>query len=455
MNTEITVHPKLQHFGLATANLDAMIDWYGRVLGMTINHRSAAPPRAQNGPSFSAAFASNDEVHHRIAFFEIPGLVVDPDKPRHARLQHVAFEYETLDDLMGTYVRLKGLGILPVMAADEGLQTTLYYADPDQNSVELNVNNYGNEWTATEHMKTWPSDRPRRVFVDPDKLIAGARRARRRGNCTSALSPKSSPRPSRTSIVRSSEPCPDRNQTAFRRNRMPIQVIGAGLGRTGTLSLKAALEELGFAKCYHMTEVLGAGTTAQTWDAATRGERVDWDRLFAGYRATVDVPSCVFYRELFEKYPEAKVILTVRDPEPWYDSASQTLYFARNAFPKWAALLNPRMRDFQRMIGWLWDGMFRGRFEDRAFAIDVFNRHNEQVRRDVPADRLLVYEISQGWGPLCEFLGVPVPEGKPFPHVNDAAQFRARVDAVPVSRGPSAMPPSARPRWCSFSSHCW
>ena len=209
---------------------------------------------------------------------------------------------------------------------------------------------------------------------------------------------------------------------------MPIQIIGAGLGRTGTLSLKAALEELGFAKCYHMLNVLARRDDARTWDAAARGEPVGWDRLFTGYRATVDVPGCVFYRELLKKYPEAKVILTVRDPERWYDSALQTLYFARNALPRWAAVLNPRMHVFQRMIGRLWDRIFQGRFEDRAFAIDAFNRHNEQVRRDVPPDRLLVYEISQGWGPLCAFLGVPVPEGKPFPHLNDAAEFRARIE---------------------------
>jgi catechol 2,3-dioxygenase len=105
------------------------------------------------------------------------GLAINPDKSRHARVQHVAFGYETLDDLLGTFARLKGLGILPVMAVDEGLQTGFYYADPDQNSVELNVNNYGNEWTATEHMRqTSPSARPRRVFVDPDKMLA-ARKA--------------------------------------------------------------------------------------------------------------------------------------------------------------------------------------------------------------------------------------------------------------------------------------
>ena len=175
MNTEIIVHPKLQHYGLTTANLDAMIDWYRKVLGMTINHRSAVPAGVQNGPPFSAvAFASNDEVNHRIAIFEIPGLAVDPNKRRHARVQHVAFEYETLDDLLATYARLKGLGILPVLAFDEGLQAAFYYEDPDQNIVELNVNHYGNEWTATEHMKTSSSlaERPTLVHVDPDKMIA-------------------------------------------------------------------------------------------------------------------------------------------------------------------------------------------------------------------------------------------------------------------------------------------
>jgi hypothetical protein len=209
---------------------------------------------------------------------------------------------------------------------------------------------------------------------------------------------------------------------------MSIQVIGAGLGRTGTLSLKAALEELGFAKCYHPLEVFASLDQARTWDAAARGGPVDWDRLFAGYRATVDLPGCMFYRELLAKYPGAKVILTVRDPERWYDSVRQTIHLASITFPKWAVVLSPRMLVFQRMLDRLWDRLFRGRFEDRAFAIDAFNRHNERVRRDVPADRLLVYEISQGWGPLCAFLGVPVPEGKPFPHLNDAAEFRARLE---------------------------
>jgi hypothetical protein len=142
----------------------------------------------------------------------------------------------------------------------------------------------------------------------------------------------------------------------------------------------------------------------------------------------VDWPGCNFYAEFLRLYPNAKVILTVRDADQWYDSARQTIYFARRAFPKWATLFIPRMRHLDRMINRLiWDGMFRGRFEDRAYAIEVFNRHNEQVKRSVPPDRLLVYEVSEGWGPLCSFLGVPVPEDKPFPRLNDAAEMRARI----------------------------
>jgi hypothetical protein len=212
---------------------------------------------------------------------------------------------------------------------------------------------------------------------------------------------------------------------------MPIQVIGAGLGRTGTLSLKAALEELGFAKCYHMVEVLAHRNDARIWDAAARGEPVDWDALFAGYQSTVDWPSCSFYKELSERYPGAKVILTVRDPERWYDSARQTIYFVRNAMPRWVGAFMPRMRAFVRMVDRIiWTGTFQGRFEDRAFAIEVFKRHNDEVRREVPADRLLVYDVREGWGPLCAFMGVPVPDGKPFPHLNDAVEFRARIERM-------------------------
>ena len=119
---------------------------------------------------FGHGICDNDEVHHRVVFFEMPGLSADPEKHRHMRTQHIAFAYETLDDLLGTYLRLKGLGILPVLVLDEGLQIAFYYLDPDGNNVELNANVFGNEWTATEYMRT-PSDRPRRVFVDPEKMV--------------------------------------------------------------------------------------------------------------------------------------------------------------------------------------------------------------------------------------------------------------------------------------------
>ncbi len=210
-----------------------------------------------------------------------------------------------------------------------------------------------------------------------------------------------------------------------------IKVIGAGLGRTGTLSLKAALEELGFSRCYHMTDVFAHPDHARIWDDAARGQPVDWDALFHGYQATVDWPGCAFYETFMTRYPDAKVILSVRDPDRWYDSAHHTILYARNAFPGWLRIIAPRMRHFTRMIDRLaWNGLFQGRFEDKAFAIEIFNRHNEQVQRVVPPDRLLVYEIQQGWEPLCTFLGVPVPAGKSFPHLNDTVEFRARIQKV-------------------------
>ncbi len=174
MNTEIAVHPKLLHYGLTTANLNEMVDWYRKVLGMTVNHRSALPPEGRGRAPFSEmAFISNDEADHRIVLFEVPGVVADPDRARHTRLQHVAFACRTLDDLLGTFVRLKGLGILPLRVADHGLGTAFYYADPDRNIVELSINNYGDDWTATEHLRTAP---PAMALVDPDKMHA-ARKA--------------------------------------------------------------------------------------------------------------------------------------------------------------------------------------------------------------------------------------------------------------------------------------
>jgi len=178
VNTEITVHPKLHHLGLITANMDAMTEWYRKVLGMTINQHSKIPAIARFahvGPPFSGfAFVSNDEMDHRIVFFEIPKAVNDPERTRHTGLQHVAFECATLDDLLGTYVRLKNLGIPLLWAADHGVGISIYYEDPDRNVVEMFANNYGTPWTATECLRSARPGMP--AQIDPDKLVA-ARKA--------------------------------------------------------------------------------------------------------------------------------------------------------------------------------------------------------------------------------------------------------------------------------------
>jgi catechol 2,3-dioxygenase len=167
MNAETIIHPRLQHLGLTTGNLETMIDWYRKVLGMSVVHRTggAAP--------MNAAWVSNDETNHRLAFVQLPGLSPDPDRSHHPRLQHFAFEFRTLDDLLGTYARLKDLRIIPVMCTDGGLQTALYYEDPDRNCVEINVDNYGDCWTSSEHLRNSPefAKNPLGVFVDPDKMI--------------------------------------------------------------------------------------------------------------------------------------------------------------------------------------------------------------------------------------------------------------------------------------------
>ncbi|HEX6289915.1 MAG TPA: sulfotransferase [Herpetosiphonaceae bacterium] len=207
---------------------------------------------------------------------------------------------------------------------------------------------------------------------------------------------------------------------------MTIKVIGAGFGRTGTSSLQAALEQLGFGKCYHMREVFAHPEHARIWLAASQGKSVDWDALLAGYQATVDWPGCTFYREMMAHYPDAKVLLSVRDADRWHQSALNTIYgFRRNAPPKWLWWLkSPSWRLHRRMgDSIIWDGTFGGRFEDKHHAISIFKRHNAEVQRAVPAERLLVYDVKQGWEPLCRFLGVPVPD-TPFPHLNDTAEFQ-------------------------------
>lgn len=204
-----------------------------------------------------------------------------------------------------------------------------------------------------------------------------------------------------------------------------LEVIGAGLGRTGTLSLKAALEQLGFTGCYHMVEVFAHPEHVPIWQAAADRKRVDWDALFAGYRSAVDWPVAHFWRDLSRHYPNAKVILTERDPEKWYKSFSETILRVLTMPPA----PNPEMQAHGKMVhDIITEQAFGGKLDDKAHIIDVYRRHNEEVRATIPADRLLVFDAPQGWEPLCRFLGVPVPKTD-FPRTNSTDEFIARIAA--------------------------
>jgi len=205
---------------------------------------------------------------------------------------------------------------------------------------------------------------------------------------------------------------------------MTLKVIGAGFGRTGTKSLQVALQELGFGKCYHMDEVVRNPGHFRRWAEITEGGKADWEALFRGYQSGVDWPVSAYYKELMAAYPDAKVILTVREPERWYESFTATLHAADKRYGKYSRLIPAVNRFLKGLKKVVWEGIFQNRVEDKAHTIEVFNNHIEEVKRTVPRERLLIFEARQGWEPLCAFLGVPVPTDKPFPHANDRAMWR-------------------------------
>ncbi len=204
---------------------------------------------------------------------------------------------------------------------------------------------------------------------------------------------------------------------------MTLSVIGAGFGRTGTLSFKYALEMLGLGPCYHMLEVRENEVHRELWRDAGAGRPTDWRALLAGYKAAVDWPACTFWRELMAAYPEAKVILTLRDSNRWYDSVANTIFasITRENRDDDGAARSPMAREI------ILERTFQNRFEDRAYAISVYEAHNAEVARAVPAERLLSFRVADGWPPLCDFLGQPVPDA-PFPNVNSTEEFRHRVE---------------------------
>jgi hypothetical protein len=218
---------------------------------------------------------------------------------------------------------------------------------------------------------------------------------------------------------------------------MTLKVIGAGFGRTGTLSLKTALEKLGFGRCYHMVEILRKFRHMKHWAEIMRGGTAEWEALFSGYQSAVDWPVAAYYRDLMAVYPEAKVILTVRDPHSWHRSIMTTFYQAqRKSVLRLTRMLPPLHHFLTAMEHAIWQGVFQDRLEDKEHAIRVFNRHIHEVGRAVPAERLLVFEARQGWEPLCSFLNVPIPIDQPYPHRHKGAAMRQFLNYTNLTKYP-------------------
>jgi len=195
---------------------------------------------------------------------------------------------------------------------------------------------------------------------------------------------------------------------------VPLSVIGAGFGRTGTESMKLALEMLGLGPCHHMKEVLGDPEQTALWRGIAAGDPPDWEAAFAGYIAAVDWPSAFFWRELADVYPDAKILLTVRSSESWYASMDKTIF---------RTLRNGTDPD-SLGVKLVADGVFGGRLDDPAHAIATYERNNAEVEAAFPPERLLTYHLGDGWEPLCRFLGKPLPNA-PYPHSNSAKKFNA------------------------------
>ena len=199
---------------------------------------------------------------------------------------------------------------------------------------------------------------------------------------------------------------------------MALEIIGPGFGRTGTSSLKTALEHLGFGPTHHMFEVRDTPGNLRHWEAIVSGKKPNWDEVFRGYRSQTDWPGARYWRELAAHYPKAKVILTIRDPDEWYQSMQATIMRLMAAR---GSIADPHLGGLVDMGGVLIEmDEFDGRVTDRDYAIGKFNQRI--VQATIPASRLLTFDVSQGWKPLCEFLGCEVPAIS-FPRLNSSKQF--------------------------------
>lgn len=208
---------------------------------------------------------------------------------------------------------------------------------------------------------------------------------------------------------------------------MALEVIGAGFGRTGTNSLKWALEELGFTRCHHMVEVIESPDQVMLWAAVARGETMDWDRVFEGYRAQVDWPGSRYWRELAAHFSDAKVVLSVRSPESWYKSVMSTIYPAIMEGLEHeddGRRLHAEMA-YEIIVAQVFDG----RLDDPDHAMAVFQNHIKEVRETIEPERLLLFEARDGWAPLCDFLEVPVPK-KAYPTRNSSDDFSELLESA-------------------------
>lgn len=220
---------------------------------------------------------------------------------------------------------------------------------------------------------------------------------------------------------------------------MSIKIIGAGFPRTGTNTLRESLELLGLSKTYHMKHLLVHPENLHYWTTLRTTGTTNWEELYDGYEATVDFPCYPWYKEHMKQYPDAKVILSLRPFEKWYISFYSTIWQAQN--PPEAereamgvkVAADPRLQSVMKVMGFAKQTMnedhFQGKFLDKEFMEEVFNKHNEEVKAYVPAEKLLVFDVSEGWEPLCKFLGVEVP-AEPLPHTNKKEDFKQMIDEL-------------------------
>lgn len=206
---------------------------------------------------------------------------------------------------------------------------------------------------------------------------------------------------------------------------MALQIVGAGVGRTGTHSLKIALEQLLGGTCHHMMEIFGRPDQAAGFTAAIDGEPVDWSALLSDFTAMVDFPGSLFWREIAAANPDAPILLSTRDAKGWYKSASNTIFLAFDHMPPelapWMAAVRRGLHD-----------RFSDEFDNEDAMIAAYERHNAEVRAEVPADRLIDWTPSDGWGPICAGLNLPVPD-EPFPVTNTTKEFREMIGIEPVA----------------------